>query len=184
MEFTNEQKLIVAMLAEIHQALEIEDGLDPVFIQDKVSSGRTWAVRWRYGELFDDDFETPPHVRFVVKVLELWRRLEHSYSLLDEGQKAELLRLAPVHGERVRFIGFDGNGGDDDGYGTAHTLIEEMGRWREFQGRDLNSHGPMKQVYERMLEACDGLEKDATDFALSVEEMAVILNAQAHPSNR
>lgn len=183
MEFSNEQKLIVAMLADIHQALDIRDSLDAEFILDKVSSDRTWALRWRYGELFDGDFDTPEHVKFVVKVLDLWHRIEHSYSLYDDAEKAELLRLSPVFGAGVAFSGFDGNGGDRDGYGTVHILVEELGRWSRFKGRDLNSHGPMAEVYERMLEASQQLNGNAKNFELSVEDLATILNAKTHPEN-
>lgn len=184
MEFTNEQKLIVALLTEIHSALKIEDGLDPMFVQDKVASGRTWALNWHYPGLFQDDEETPDDVKFVVKVLDLWERLEHSFDSLDGAQKAELVAVSPHYGADVRFRGFDGNGGDRDGMSTVHILVEEMGRWRTFKGRDFNAHMHMSEVYERMLEASDELGKGYADFEFSVEEMAQVLNAAIHPENR
>lgn len=184
MEFTNEQKLIVALLTEIHAALNIEGGLDPIFIQDKVSSGRTWALRWQYSGLFESDAETPVDVKFVAKVLDLWERLEHSFNSLSEAQKTELSELSPIHGNNVRFRGFDGNGGDRDGMSTAHILVEEMGRWSVFKGRDFNAHMPMSGGYERMLEAFEALNKGHIDYALTVEEMAQVLDAVTHPANR
>ena len=184
MEFTNEQKLIVALLTEIHSALKIEDGLDPMFIQDKVCSGNTWALRWHYSGLFQDEEDTPEDVKFVAKVLDLWERLEHSFESLSDAQKAQLLELSPVYGGDVRFRGFDGNGGDRDGMSTVHILVEEMGRWRTFKGRDFNAHMRMSGVYERMLEASDALGKGYADYDFSIEEMAQVLNAATHPDNR
>lgn len=67
---------------------------------------------------------------------------------------------------------------------TVHILVEEMGRWRTFKGRDFNAHMRMSEVYERMLEASDALGKGYADFEFSVEEMAQVLNAAIHPENR
>jgi uncharacterized protein YfbU (UPF0304 family) len=183
MEFTNEQKLIVALLTDIHAALKIKDGLDPMFVQDKVCSGRTWALRWQYSGLFHDDEETPEDVKFVAKVLDLWERLERSFDSLSDAQKAQLVELSPVYGANVRFSGFDGNGGDRDGLGTTHVLVEEMGRWSIFKGRDFNAHAHMSGVYERMIEASKALGKGPADYWFSLEEIAQVLNASPHPNN-
>ncbi|MCB2255983.1 YfbU family protein [Pseudomonas chlororaphis] len=183
MEFSNEQKLIITLLTEIHAALEIKDGVDPFFVQEMVSTGHTWALRWRYPGIFEDSEETPQSVLFVVKVLDLWERLEHSFNSLSEQEREELVKLSPVYGKSVTFRGFDGNG--EEGYSIAHILIEDMGRWATFKDRDLNAHMPMNDIYERMLEALDALPtKSGFDFELSVEEMAEILNAMIHPQNR
>jgi uncharacterized protein YfbU (UPF0304 family) len=184
MEFTNEQKLIVALLTDIHAALNIEDSLDPVFVQDKVNSGRTWALHWKYPGLFQDRFETPANVKFVADVLDLWERLEQSYASINQEGVAALVALSPTYGDNVSFPGFDGNGGDYDGYSTARILIEELGRWSSFKGRDLNAHMPMADVYERMLDASRALGKGDYEYEYSVEEMAEILNARIHPDNR
>lgn len=184
MDFTNEQRLIVALLTDIHAALKIEDGLDPLFVQDKVLSGRTWALNWRYPGLFDDSEETPKDVKFVANVLDLWQRLEHSFDALSDEKKSELASLSPIYGTEVRFRGFDGNGGDRDGMSTTHILVEEMGRWSSFKGRDFNAHMQMSGVYERMLDASESLGKGYDDYAFSIEEMAEILNAAIHPDNR
>lgn len=183
MEFTNEQKLIVALLTEIHKELDIENGLDPEFIQDKVSSGHTWALRWKYPGLFQDSVEPPENVKFVADVLDLWERLEQSHAALNQEGIATLNTLSRM-GERVRFPGFDGNGGDYDGYSIARIMIEELERWSTFRGRDLNAHMPMADAYRRMLDASQSLGKGHYDYEFSVEEMAEILNAWIHPDNR
>lgn len=181
MDFSDEQKLIIALLTEVHSALEIEDGLDSDFIQRQVTDNRSWALHWRYGHLFSDRYENPPNVKFVCKVLDLWERIENSYSEYSVESRAELERLAPVFGQRVMFSGFDGNGGDRDGYGIAQTLVGDLGRWNRFRDRDLNAHCEMSPVYERMLSALASLNKDSSDYFLSVDEMAELLNAQAYP---
>ncbi|WP_116827344.1 YfbU family protein [Pseudomonas syringae] len=184
MDFSNEQKLIIALLTDIHSKLEIKDGLDPAFVNDKVQSGHTWALRWQYPGVFSEGYETPSKVRFVVRVLDLWERIEFSVKDLSSDQRTQLAAIAPLHGDNPKFSGFDGNGGDRDGYSVAHILIEEMGRWGMFKGRDLNSHTQMSEVYDRMLNALDRLNKDSSDFSFSLEELGALLNAKTHPDNR
>ena len=182
MDFSNEQKVILALLADIHAAIGVENGLDADFILDKAITGRTWAIRWQYGHLFSGDYETPAHVKLVADVLDLWEGLEYSFENLEADDKDRLRQLSPIFGEDVKFRGFDGNGGDRDAYGTASILINEMGRWSCFQGRDLNAHMPTLESYERMLNASRSLEKEVYDRHYSVEEIALILNAREHSS--
>lgn len=184
MEFTNEQKLIITLLTEIHASLEIRDGVDPEFVQNAVTSGRTWALHWQYPGIFRGEAETPDEVIFVTQVLELWERIERSYAELSEEGKAQVERDADPLGTHVTFPGFDGNGGDGDAYGTAHLLINKMGRWEDFSDRDLNSHMPMGESYQRMLDALKDLDKGSMDYYFSPEELVVLMKSRMHPSNR
>ncbi|UVL35554.1 YfbU family protein [Pseudomonas sp. B21-041] len=181
MEFSNSEKLIVALLTEIHSALKIKDGLDPDLIQSAVSSGQTWALHWQYPGLFQGANDTPNEVLEVAKILDLWERLERSYAAYPADAREELAGLS-IYGENVRFLGFDGNGGD--GYSEAHILINDLGRWGSFKGRDLNSHAPMRDAYVRMLGTLEDMNKGPMDYAFSVEEAAQLLNSMTHPSNR
>lgn len=182
MEFTNAEKLIIAMLAEIHSALKIKDGLDPDLIQSAVSSGHSWALHWQYPGLFQGENDTPNEVRAVAETLDLWERLERSFAEYPADARKELARLSPIYGQNVRFPGFDGNG--EDGYSIAHVLINDLGRWSSFHGRDLNSHMPLSDAYYRMLETLPELNKGPMDYAFSVAEAAQLLNSMVHPSNR
>ena len=184
MEFTDEQKLIVTLLTDIHAALKIKNSIDPEFVQDAVCSGRTWALEWQYPGIFQGESDTPEHVIFVTKVLGLWERLERSYAALPDVSRADIAERAKPFGDGVAFPGFDGNGGDDDGYGTAHMLIGKMGRWSDFKGRDLNSHMPMGDAYRRMLEVLVELDKDPIDYHFSPDEIVALLMSRVHPENR
>lgn len=182
MEFSNAEKLIVAMLAEIHAALKIQDGLNPDFIQSAVASGYTWALHWQYPGLFQGQDDTPEEVLAVADVLEMWERIERSFTAYPADAREELARLSPVFGKDVRFPGFDGNGEDE--YSIANVLINDLGRWSSFKGRDLNSHCPMAEAYERMQQRLRGMNKEPMDYAFAVEELAELLNALAHPDNQ
>lgn len=181
MEFSNAEKLIVAMLAEIHAALEIKDGLNPDLIQGAVASGYTWALHWQYPGLFQGQEETPEEVLAVAAVLDMWERIERSFAAYPADAREELARLSPSFGSDVRFPGFDGNGEDE--YSIANILINQLGRWSAFKGRDLNSHCPMSEGYGRMLLRLQGMNKAIMDYAFTVEELADLLNALRRPDD-
>ena len=184
MEFTNEQKLIVTLLTDIHAELNIKNSIDPEFVQDAVCNGRAWALQWQYPGIFEGEADTPEHVTFVVKVLELWERLERSYAELSDESRADVAEKAKPFGRKVTFPGFDGNGGDGDAYGTAHMLINQMGRWSSFKDRDLNSHMSTQDEYRRMLEALAELNKDHSDYYFSPDQIIALLLSRVHPANR
>lgn len=184
MEFTNEQKLIITLLTDIHAALKISDSVDPQFVQEVVSNNQGWALDWQYPGIFGGGAEeTPEHVVFVTKVLNLWERVEQSYAKLGDVEKADIATQAYPFGQDPAFSGFDGNGADGDAYSTTGLLINRMDKWTTFQGRDLNSHAPMSGAYQRMLYSLDELQKSPRDYYFSPDELVILLKAQAHPDN-
>lgn len=180
MKFSDEQKLIVTLLTGIHAHLEVDDGLHPDFIEDAVNSGRTWALSLRYPMIFESR-ELPPKVRNVMNILEMWDRLEESYQTLSPENKANLVELTIFARNGVTFPGFDGN--NEEEYGIARVLIQDLGRWVRFADYDLNSHMPMMDSYSRMLEVMPKLNAEQ-NYAISVGDLAEVLNAQIHPANR
>ena len=52
MNLTNSETLILLMLSEIHEHLEIKNGIDGKFVQKVITDGETWALSWRYSHLF------------------------------------------------------------------------------------------------------------------------------------
>ncbi|OWQ35586.1 YfbU family protein [Pseudomonas sp. DrBHI1] len=187
MEFTNEQKLIITLLTDIHAKLEIEDSLDPMLVQRMVSEGQGWALEWKYPGMFEESGETPTAVVFVCEVLEMWSVLEGSFEALDDNQRQALSEAAGVFGRNVRFPGFDGNN-EGEYLSIAHILVEDLERWSEFQGRIDNAHMPTIDGYERMLPVFDAIRDrkldDGNFNGLDVEELAQILNERTHPENR
>jgi uncharacterized protein YfbU (UPF0304 family) len=183
MEFTNEQKLIVTLLTEIHAALNIKDGVDPMFVQEMVATGRTWALEWQYPGIFQTSTETPPEVGFVLDALDMWDVLERTHEGLSPADQAEFLRLSPKSDHGVSFFGFDGNHGEE--YSIAHILINKMEKWSRFAGRDLNSHMPTVDIYSRMLEVYRPLhDQNPYQATLSPQGLAAVMNARIHPDNR
>lgn len=183
MNFTNEQKLIAAMLAEIHQALDIEDGVDSGLIAKALWSGNEWAIEWEHGFLLDSE-ESPPHVKHVVDVLDMWTFIEAGFAALDQDDKKRVAEADP-YGE-PRFPGFDGNN-EGKYMSAARFMIEHMRRFSNFAGRgDLNSHSPTVDISQRMLEVFRPIrnEMGMRHGGLTADELIAIFKARIHPSRR
>lgn len=183
MEFSNEQKLIITLLTDIHAKLGIEDSVDPLFVQRMVNEDQAWALGWAYPGLYEK-VETPAHVKFVADVLDMWEVLEREFLDLSDDDKQRLLELSPIFGRDVTFKGFDGNHEYRE-RSIAHILINDLERWTGFAGRDLNAHMATIDGYKRMLEVYEGLpEESKLERSLTVEEIASVVNERTHPSNR
>lgn len=183
MEFSNEQKLIITMLTDIHSALKIKDSVDPDFVQRMVMSDNGWALAWQYPGIYERAAETPAKVKFVVDVLDMWDTIERYCDDLNAAERQQLAELAPVFGKNPVFRGFDGNNEAEE-RSIVGILVNDLGRWEIFEGRDTNSHAPLSDAYTRMREVYEGIIGTSYEFAPSIEELADLLNAQIHPDNR
>lgn len=187
MEFTNEQKLIVALLTDIHEKLEIKDSFDPEFVRRMVLRGHGWALEWKYPGVFDEAEGTPEAVTLVCDVLDMWSVLERSFEALDDNQRQALSEAAGDFGRDVRFPGFDGNN-ESEYLSIARILVEDLDRWDEFAGRIDNAHMRTVDGYQRMLPVFEGARDrklDSGDFTgLDVEELAQVLIERRRPENR
>lgn len=186
MEFSNQQKLIVTLLTDLHSHLKIQSDIDPDFVQRVVTSGHGWALGWKYPGLFEESGESPESVGYVADVLEMWSLLEDSFEALDvEGRKA-LADAADPFGKDVKFPGFDGNN-EHEYLSIARIFVGDLDRWSEFTDRIVNSHMRTTDGYRRMLAVFDEIRSSKMndhDYGLfSVEELAEVLNGRRHPSN-
>ena len=142
------ERLIIAMLCELYQHLNVDAGIDPTLVEEAVAGGHHWALEWAY-ELFEGpvDRKVP---REVADILEMWWTIEWSYDQLSEEEQGSLETDAEITQEDARFRGFDGNE-EITHYSVAEVMINGLGRFRHFKGRDLNSHWPYLQRYRSML---------------------------------
>lgn len=181
MKLSAQEKLILVMLCDIQQKFGVDGEVNHEFIAKSIFSDNTWAIPWELPGIFgDEQFYDPPEVRAVADILEMWSQVESSYFDLTTAEKVRVETEAAPFGSEVKFPGFDGN--NEAGYlSIARHFINEMGRWTEFSGRDLNSHAPSLAAYRRMLEVFNRVrESNATDL-LSVGEVIEILKARNHP---
>ncbi|PUE62500.1 hypothetical protein B9Z45_04020 [Limnohabitans sp. 2KL-17] len=181
MKFTNAEKLIVTMLADLHEKLEIDE-VNTKLIKQAIYSNNTWALSWELPGIVGDPPEpTPPEVSLIVDILDMWSFIEEAHERFDATEKSALEAKADPFGKHVAFSGFDGNN-ESEYMSIANFLVKEMNRFTRFADRDLNSHCQVIDGYQRMLAKFLEIRPKLDGRGLSIDEMADVLNARRHSS--
>jgi uncharacterized protein len=181
MKISAVEKLILIMLCEIYEKLGIEGEIDPEVVKKAIFSEQTWGLAWEYPGVIGE-MESPPIVREVVDILQMWSLIESAYDKLSDPEKEALKRAVPLAGDDLKFKGFDAN--NEPHYGVAQYLINELERFIEFKGRYLNSHSPLLGSYQRMLAVFKPILLKLEGRSLNVAELTEILKARIHPKSQ
>lgn len=166
MNLSDGEKLIVALLCDIHEGLKLKGQVDPRVIRATVL-----ATSERGEECAAE----------VDAILEMWSSIERGYKHLTNDEKEQVEAEAGPLGRGVRFSGFDDatEAGHRD---AAHHLIEEDGKFDRFQGRNLGAHLPCLDGYRRMLTLFRRIRKDqSAETRLNVRQIISLANAEKHP---
>ena len=177
MQLTSGEKIIIAMLADLHKALKIEGEIDTDQLMAAIYNGHLWSLEWDYSGLLHANEASPVHVKETTDILDMWDFIEVAFEQLnDEGKarvKAENNNFEPV------FRGFDGN--NEEHFGIAKHLIERMGRFETFKGRALNSHSQVVPHYLRMLKVFEPIRNQISmrsNTSLTEDELIAVLKAR------
>ena len=183
MNITDGEKLILIMLSELYDKVGVDGEIDPDFIRSAISSDNTWSIPWKYTEIPFQTEETPYFSRKVLDILDMWSMIERSYIGKSQRNKELIAKEAKLSSTELVFTGFDGN--NESGYlNAALFIINDLGRFEEFKGRDLNSHRPSVGIYERMLSVYKPIFAELNFKPLSPQNIIDILNERIHPDNR
>jgi uncharacterized protein YfbU (UPF0304 family) len=177
MEFSGKDQLLFTLLTDIHKALNIKDSVDADFIQRMICDGEGWALAHAYPNMFLHE-DTPPNVKYVMDVLDLWQLLELGYADLTEAERAEL----DFSAGDVVFPGFDGNN-ESELLSIARVLTEDLGKWAHFKGRIKNSHMPTAGLYGRMLEELEK-QREPYSYELTLDQLKAVVRSRIHPDSR
>ena len=175
--FSDAEKLIVLMLCDLYKHLKVEGDVEPEFIEDVIIGGHYWALGWEYPGVFHDHVDSPQVLSEVVDTLEMWSFIESAYKELSQEDKSSIEAEAVPLGKYVSFRGFDGNN-ESEHLSIARVLIEKLGRFESFKGRDLNSHIPVVDRYRRMLEVFLPILPQLAGRELAASEIITLLNAR------
>lgn len=177
LKFSDGEKLITLMLCELYKRPKIDDKIDPLFVEEALRGGHYWGLEWQFPGIFHGDEDNKATVDEVVDILEAWWFLEQSYANLSKKDKDRVKKEAEPFGKRVVFPGFDGNY-ESKHLNIAHFLINELDRFVEFKGRDLNSHAPLIDSYRLMVRAFESMKPNLGGGNwLSAGAIIKILNA-------
>lgn len=176
MKFTDEQRLIVLMLADIQKALKVRGEFDPDFISKVTAWKDEFAIGFEHSMIFDGD-DLPDEFRFVIDVVDMWSFIERRVADLSAPERAELADKAGIWGKDPKFTGFDGN---NEAEYLSHTrlLVEDLNRFTEFKGRDFNSHVPLVNRYAAMLQVFEPIRRQLGDRRLTVDDLVALLTAR------
>jgi uncharacterized protein YfbU (UPF0304 family) len=181
--FGDGEKLILLMLCELYRHLKIEGDIDPKFVKAAIHGGHHWALKWQYPGIFHDHEDNERVVSEVTDVLEMWSYMEAAFGKLSKKDKDRVAAEADPFGKQVIFPGFDGNN-ESQYLSVARFLINELDRFSEFKGRDLNSQMPSIDAYRRMLSVFEPIQPKLVGRALTAAEIIDVLKAKTHPPNR
>lgn len=149
------EKLTLWMMCDLMDGLGVNSDVDRGKIREAIQSGNTWSLS---STVLQDIAEPSDQiVKETFDILSMWRVIERDIDRLSEDDQKALIEEVGF-GRKPRFEGFDGN--NDPHFGVATHIIDEMGRFEEFRGRDLNSH-TMSTLprYRKFLEKYDSISR-------------------------
>jgi len=178
--FSDGEKLITLMLCELYKHLQMKSEIDPSFVEATIHRGHLWALGWEYDGIFHGH-ESDKDKRYeVLKFLDMWSFIERGYGKLSKKDKDRIAAEADPFGKHVVFTGFDGNY-EGEYLGVAGFLINELKRFSEFKGRDLNSHCPLVSAYRRMFKVFEPICNNLIGQELGASQIIDILKAKGYP---
>lgn len=176
--FSDGEKILMLMMRDLYKHLKVKDGeSNPDFMADVIFGGHYWAPKWEMQGLFHDHVDDPRELTHVVNVLEMWSFIEEAYEKFSPDQKEQIEREAEPFGKHVKFAGFDGNN-ETSQMGISRFLVEKMGRFSRFKGRELNSHHPTYVPYRRMSAVFEAIRPTLVGQGLSTAQIIEILQAR------
>lgn len=143
MKFSDGEKLIAYMLADLMKSLKVDSEIDLDLVQDAVAGDDLWALKWKYSSIFHSDGPSDEIVEETAQIMSMCRVLENSIAALSPEELAQI-----DENDRTVFEGFDGN--HEPHFGVATTLITKLDRFSEWKDRYLNSHSYTLDRYREM----------------------------------
>ena len=177
-QLSKPERLIVWMLTELlSKKPDFTDRDKMKLIQQAIFGGHIWALDWELDGIIHSHSDSPANLTFVVDVLDMWSFIEEAYAGLDKPDVKRIENEIASAGKLPLFNGFDGNN-ESELKGIADFLINQMGRFQSFKGRDLNSHTRVAERCRKMLDVFAPIRVTLIGKKLSADELIRILNTR------
>jgi hypothetical protein len=184
MEISDAEKLGLLMLCDIYDnTAGNQREFDTKFIRDAIYGGHTWAFDWKMPGVFHGHVDKDANVKEVVDILEMWSHIEFSHGELEESDRERVTSEAAPFGANPKFSGFDGNN-ESEHMGIADMLVNTMGRWSQFAGREMNSHMPTLDSARRMLARFRPIRTELGGDPMEADDLIAVLRERIHPEHR
>ena len=184
MKFTDSEKLIITMLAEIYEKLEVNGNVNHQLVKAAIEKNFLWAFNW--GQVGFDISEQEPLPKEVVEVfnhLKMWSYIEKSYAELTQENKNDLEKKLSSLGINPVFLGYD-KSKEATHYNILKFLFSYCKRFSFLGNRELNSHSPVLESYKRMWAVFSPMLEISDFEKLSIEQLALVLHEQMDPDSR
>lgn len=182
MKLSDGEKLILVMLCDLHRKLGVKGDINPKFVLSAIDSGNLWGLEDHYQGILQAEEKERDTVREVGDILDMWWQMEVVYKKFTEAEKSKIAADVGPLGKEVTFRGFDGNG-EGEHFSIARFLIDDLGRFQHFRGRDLNAGMSTLNAYRRMLAVFRPLRAGLLGGAvLGPAEMIELLRARIYPA--
>jgi len=180
MNLSEGERLILAMLCDIHKALNLKGAIDPDTLKPLIlEAGSNGAARGVNGAAGNHHRDRTAVATEVSEILDMWSAIERGYKRLSVDEKRNVEAEAGPLGRGVRFSGFDAES-EIDYRDVAHILIVEAGQFERFQGRNLDAHMPALAGYRRMLRLYGPMRSVKGDRQLDVRQIIALANAEKY----
>lgn len=176
--FSDGEKMLIVMMGDLFKALKVKNPeLDPCLAAKIINGGHYWALKWDMQSVFHNHVDNPQNVSHVVDVLDMWSFIEEAYEDIDPEEKASIVAELGPWATNVRFPGFDGNH-ESSQISIARFLVDGMGRFSRFKGREMNSHSPTHARYCHMVAAFKPIRATLIGCRLSVQQLVTLLKRE------
>jgi uncharacterized protein len=179
MNLSEGERLILAMLCDIHKALNLKGVIDPDALKPLILEAERYGVTRAVNGTSGDHRDRAAVATEVSEILDMWSAIERGYKHLSVDEKRNVEAEAGPLGRGVRFSGFDAES-EIDYRDVAHILIVEAGQFERFQGRNLDAHMPALAGYRRMLRLYGPMRSVKGDRQLDVRQIIALANAEKY----
>ena len=175
--FSDGEKMLMLMMGDLYKHLGIKGAeSNPDFLAKVIYGGHYWAPKWDMQGVFHDHVDDPDDLKHVVDTLDTWSFIEEACARFTPEQLVQVATEVGSRGTDIEFPGFDGNN-ESNQFSIARFLIEDMGRFSRFKGRDLNSHCPTQGRYARMNGLFAPMRAGLIGHGLSVAQVIALMKA-------
>src|ERR1019366_9563200 len=177
-------KLALMLLCQIIKQLRLKSDVDPDFVEEVIVVGHYWGLDWKYPGIYHGHEDRAAVVSETLDIMDMWYFIERGYKGLSKKDKDSLaVEVGPL-AKHVVFSGFDGNN-ESEYLSVARFFIQQLDRFTEFAGRDLNAHMPTIDAHRRMLAAFKPMRTTIlVGRDLNASEIIELLKERIHPSRR
>ncbi len=107
----------------------------------------------------------------------MWSFIEEANQTFTDDEKKQVEDSVAFFSKNPHFTGFDGT--HESEYMTlAWFVIEKLGWFQRFKGRELNSHAPLVDRYKRMIDIFEPIRVKLVGRGLTTAEMITLLKEQ------